>query len=131
MMDLSRQAIVNRAYVGEEGVSLLTLTRWLLLVAVTVALLLTSTSIRTEIRDLQYGIQELQRQNRALSERNEWLRAEYQALASPARLAAAARKLGLVAPHEPGVIVVQAANSAMRVSGGATAENVPAGNRKE
>ncbi|GAB4230271.1 MAG: hypothetical protein Kow00109_01940 [Acidobacteriota bacterium] len=131
MMDLSRQRIVNRAYVGDEGVSLLTLTRWLLLVAATVVLLLTSTSIRTEIRDLQYGIEELQRENRALSERNEWLRAQYQALASPARLAAAARELGLVAPDEQGVVVLQTTASSLQVPGGASPDNVAVGNRKE
>ncbi len=121
MMDLSNQMIVNRAYNGDEGVTFLTLARWLVLVSLTVALLLVSASIRTEIRSLEYSIEQARSENRRLAESGERLRAEWEALTSPARLADAAGELGLIPADQPDVLVLQGAGRSESPAGEVTA----------
>lgn len=106
MFDFSNQVIVNRAANGNEGATVFAIAKWVTLTGVVVALLATSVGIRDQILNVQYRIEALNNDNKALNEQNDLLRVELQSLTAPARLEKAARDLGLISANDDRVLIL-------------------------
>ena len=107
MVDLGNQIIINRTYNGNEGATVFAIAKWVTVIGCVVALVLTSAAIRNQILSVQYEVQQLAVDNKALVERNDLLRVELQSLTSPARVEATVRDLGLIKSNDDRVLILE------------------------
>jgi hypothetical protein len=106
MVDLSSQEIVNRPMSGDGGAIVFEISKWFVVAACLVTLLVGSVWVRDQGLTLQYQIEELKRSNKKLGEQNDLLRAEYNALVAPAEVELAATGLGLISSNDKRVLIL-------------------------
>jgi cell division protein FtsL len=92
--------------------------RWIILIAVAVAVLMLYVGGKVQIVRLGYRIEELEKQKGELERANRALQIEASSLASPARIEEiAVKKLGMVRPSKENVVAVRRRDGSAAASG--------------
>ena len=108
MVDMSTLVLRNQKLNNKKGMSNWEVAGWLTTGTLLVSLALIYGWNQQQIIGLGYQVETLREENRRLSERQQALRAEYQAQTSADRLDREARKLGLVSANRPEVTIIEA-----------------------
>lgn len=107
MVDLNAQHVVNRTLSASEKTTLLEVFKCILFAGLIVAFLLSSAWIRSDILNIQYQIETLNRTNQELVEANDLLKAELNSLAAPAEIERVATELGLISSNNKSILFMK------------------------
>jgi len=110
MVDVTFQRIRNNSLEGGDHSAVSQVVKWLLLGSCVLGLLIFSASIRGDILELQYQIQDLTEENEALISASDVLRAEYNSITAPQELAKASVNLGLISANSAEVLIIDVQN---------------------
>jgi hypothetical protein len=107
MIDLNRQTIRNQPAHAREGICNTQILKWCGLFAMLAVFVGWSIYVRNQILLVQYDLEQVTRENLLLAEQNQMLRAEFKSMLSPGQIEGEARRLGMVNPNQPGVVVLE------------------------
>lgn len=110
MVDVTFQRIRNNSLEGGDHSAVSQVVKWLVLGGCVLGLLIFSASIRGDILELQYQIQDLTEENEALVSASDVLRAEYNSIIAPQELAKASVDLGLISANSADVLIIDVQN---------------------
>ncbi|MFQ5737987.1 MAG: septum formation initiator family protein [Acidobacteriota bacterium] len=107
MVDFSRQQLSNQVVSDSARSTCWEMARWMAVGALFVGLILAYSKNHMVLLDIRYQMENLERKNARLRENQVALRAEYNSLINPEKIARQAQAMGLISSNQTGVRIIE------------------------